>query len=217
MLLAPDQALHGVGRFLVAAVVCGAVVLGFEQELARAALPLLKAWIALVDGALRTVELAVVDVNGESTIRRLTTPLKTLVLGTTVLSVDERTVISTSALTGILFQPLVLGVALLLAWPWQRAAELAVRFGLGTALLLAIVFLDVPLMLCGYAWLALIDAYEPGRFSLLVDWADFMNAGGRFALVVLAAAIAVAVARKLPGRHQRDSVSAEPVPTPGQS
>ncbi len=197
MLLEPEQALPAAGRFLVAALVCGALALGFEDAVASAALPLLKSWIALIDGSLRTVELSVVDVHGESTLRRLTTPLKVLVLGTTVLGVDERTVISTSALTGILLQPVVLGIALLLAWPCKKSTELVVRLLLGLPLLLLILLLDVPLMLCGYAWLALIDAYEPGRFSLLVDWADFMNAGGRFALVVLASAIVVALARRL--------------------
>lgn len=197
MLLRPEQALGGLLRFVLVAVLVGAAALAFESRLVSAALPGFKAWIALVDGSLRTVELTVLDVNGESVIRRLSTPLQVLVLGNTVLPVDERTVISTSALAGILLQPLALGVALLFAWPWNRPAELAARVALGAPLLLAVVFLDIPLMLCGYAWSALIDAYEPGRFSLLVDWADFMNAGGRFALVVAAVALAVSAARRV--------------------
>jgi hypothetical protein len=217
MLKEPDQALRGLGRFLIAAFLCGAIALGFEQALAGAALPLFKAWIALIDGSLRTVDLSVVDVDGESTIRRLTTPLRVLVVGTTVLDVDERTVISTSALTGILLQPVVLGIALLLAWPWKSLAELAVRFLLGLPLLLMVVLLDLPLILCGYAWLALIDAYEPGRFSLLVDWADFMNAGGRFALVVLAVANAVALARHVAGPRRRACAPTDTGLAPKQS
>jgi len=199
MLPVRDEALRGLLRFVAAALAAGALALALEGRVVASTLPLLQSWIDAIDGSFRTADLSLISDKGEAVIRRLATPAQVLVLGGKVFAVDARTEIATSALAGLMLQPLVVGCALLLAWPWRRGGELLLRYAFGLPLLLLVVLFDVPLMLCGYAWSALVDAYEPGRFSPLIDWADFMNAGGRFALAVAAVAVATALAQRCLG------------------
>jgi hypothetical protein len=130
------------------------------------------------------------------------------VLGEVVIAPDARTVLSSQAAAGIALQPFILGLALLFAWPLRKVqgdsrkaiVESALRITLGPSLLVVVSLLDVPMMLAGFAWYEEVRRFEPGRFSPLIQWADAMNAGGRFVMTAVAVALAVAAARRLAHR-----------------
>jgi hypothetical protein len=184
-------------RFLAAALIFGAVALACEPVLLARALPVFSGWLDLVDGTFHTLDLRVREINGELMIVRTAVPAVIHVLGGHVVAADPRSMLSASASAGIILQPLVLAAALLLAWPWRRLGELPVRILLAIPLMGAVLLLDVPTLLYGMLWNQEVSVLEPERFSLLITWTDFMNAGGRFALTIAAVAAAGAGARRL--------------------
>lgn len=210
--VAPAAAMTGVVvRLLLGALVFGAIAVAWEAPIIAHLMPAVRGWIDLVDDTFRTVDLRAAPVDGELLILRVATPAVIHVLGNHVVAVDPRTVMSTSVSAGILLQPLVLAGALLMAWPWQGWREPALRILLAAPLLALVVLLDVPTMLYAMLWYQEVAALEPERFSPLVDWSDFMNAGGRFALTVVAVTLAIGIARRLAARAIRRAPS---VPAP---
>ena len=186
-----DGALRTLLRFVAAALVLGSGAAVFEDRLVAAAMPPFRGWLSWIDSTYRTIDLSVTRVNGEAVVQRIATPAHPHVAGDNVVYADPRTRITTEAAAGIVLQPLVLAMALVLAWPWRTAPELAVRMALATPLAVAVVLLDVPLILVGVAWYDELSLLGQTAFSPLVYWADFMNAGGRFALTVVAVAVSV--------------------------
>jgi hypothetical protein len=125
------------------------------------------------------------------------------VVGGKVVYNDPQIQIESSAVAGIALQPPVLAIALLLSWPWRSASELGARFALAVPLLLLVMLLDLPIILYGSAWYAELSRLDAGRFSPLVTWADFMNAGGRFVLTIIAVASAVRIGATLTSNTRR--------------
>jgi hypothetical protein len=197
MQLRADPALRAAGRLLLAAVVVGACALLWEATLLDHSVPLFRAWLDAIDGTFRTLDLRSTLVNGEVLILRVATPAVPHVVGSHVIVPTPGMIESSAASAGLVLQPLVLGASLVLAWPWRRWQELCLRAVLAVPLLGTVVLLDVPLMLYGSLWYNEVKAFEPDRFSPLVLWPDFMNAGGRFALTIVAVVAAVAAARAL--------------------
>jgi hypothetical protein len=197
----PEPALRGVLRLLLAATLIGGGVGVFEDALAARLLAPLGACLGWIDGTFRTVDLGIATVNGEAVIRRVATPAALHAVGSQVVFADARTRITTSAGEGVLFQPVVFALTLLFAWPWRSARLLGLRVVAAVPLVLCLFLLDVPMVLYGASWYQEVALLDPDRFSPLILWMDFMNAGGRLALAVAAAALSVGVAdRFLPSR-----------------
>jgi len=178
-------------RFTLLALVLGGLAVAAQDGLSALLLPALGTWLGWVDHTYLTVDLSLVSVNGETMIRRIVTPAVTHVLGHTVVYAHTGSRVSTGVSAGLLYQPLVLGYALALAWPASRLGFLARRLLVLTALLCLVLLLDVPLLLYGTLWSQEVTALEPNRISPLSYWVDFMNAGGRFALSAAAVVISV--------------------------
>jgi len=190
-----DRVAWMVMRLLLATLVCGGLALVNEEALVRHAIPAIQAWLGVIDSTYRTVDLRLERLNNEWMIVRLATPAVAHALGGHVVAADPRSLMSGSAAAGIVLQPFILAVALLWAWPVRTHWELPLRVVLALPLIVLVALLDVPLMLYGFIWMREISTFEPDRFSLLVIWADFMNAGGRFALTVMAVVATILMAR----------------------
>ncbi len=190
-----DVLLRALVRFVGAAVVLGALAVVLQGRLVGATLPMFRAWLGWIDDTYRTVDLSMIDLKGELVVQRIATPAHPHAIGGVVVYNDERSSLSTQVAAGIVLQPLVLAVALLIAWPWRSAAELALRLAAATPLMVLVMLLDVPMMLYGFIWYQELSAVDAARFSALAYWADMMNAGGRFVLAIAAAALAVGVPR----------------------
>lgn len=189
--LTPDAAARALLRFLVAAMLLGALATAFQERLIGAALPLFRAWLQIVDPTYRTVDLSIVRFGAQEMLQRTVTPARTHAVGARIVFSDPRTRIESRAAAGVMLHAPVLTVALVLAWPWRSLPELALRLAAAVPLLLLVLLLDVPMILYGAAWQRELALADPGGFSPLVAWADIMNAGGRFVLAVVAAALAV--------------------------
>jgi hypothetical protein len=203
--LEPPGLPRAVLRFAATALLLAAIAaLGQDAILARL-LPLFGAWIGAIDDTFRTVDLALATDNSGTVIRRVATPAHTHVVGERVVYADERTRLTTQAAAGLVLQPIVLAGALLFGWPWSHGRELALRLFLALPVVALVVLLDVPTALYGMIWYQEVSVLDPDRFSPLVYWPDFMNAGGRFALTVATVVLAIGVARRL-GRRLPDRV-----------
>lgn len=208
MPLSHDALLRALLRFVAAALVFGSAGAAFEDRLVAAVMPPFRIWLGWIDSTYRTLDLSVAQVSGERVVRRLATPAHPHAVGGNVVDADPGTMTTTQAAAGLVLQPLVLAAALVLAWPWRSATELAARVTIGAPLALMVMLLDVPLLLYGVAWNSELKLLDPSAFSPLVYWADFMNAGGRFALTLAAVAVSVwaseAVARRFCGGLSAD-------------
>lgn len=186
------------GRFVAAAALGTLIALVFEDAIVHALLPVMRAWLLVVDGSYLTLDLAIVADHGEAIVRRIAAPLGVQAIDGHVLALAAQSRLASAASAGLVLQPLVLGFALIAAFPARDALELALRAVCALLLLGLVVLLDVPMLLYGYAWYEESGALAPERhFSPLVAWGDAMNAGGRFALTFIAAVASTAVAGRL--------------------
>jgi hypothetical protein len=178
---------------LFAATAVGLTLLGqvLQEQIVTALMPVFRGWLDFVDGTFRTVDLSLAVEHGESVVRRLATPKFAHVVGATV--VYPGALLSNEMAAGMVLQPIILAAAALVAWPWRTAPEMAVRVVAGALLTLLVVLFDVPMMLYGFAWFEEVQRLDPDRISLLISWADAMNAGGRFVITAIAVIASIAL------------------------
>ena len=199
----PETYLRGLARFLGAALALAIAALFCLNATVRALIPVITSGLDAIDTTYRTVSISLVDVNGEPILQRIAGIRNALVIGESVLYPHKNLVFSTGLPAGIVLLPAVLGLSLAFAWPSASVRELFVRLCLCLPLLALVTALDAPLLLYGGLWAQAIQMFEPERWSLLAYWPDFMNAGGRYALTLVAVASAVSIAlrvTRLPGR-----------------
>lgn len=197
MALARDAALRALVRFLAATAAAGTVAVVSQQQLVAAALPVFRAWLGYIDDTYRTLDLSVVNIDGELVAQRVATPAHAHVMGDAIVYPNPATRLISRIAAGVVLEPLVLALGLLVAWPWRSAAELALRFVVATPLTLTVVLLDAPTVLYGFTWHQEMSLLDPHHFSPLASWAIMMNAGGRFVLTVVATALATLAASAL--------------------
>jgi len=112
---------------------------------------------------------------------------------------DPRGRANASTLAGHVLMPAVCLIALVLSWPADSWLERALRLVLLCPALCIIWFLDVPFVLWAALWHLHVDAFAPDTFSPLLSWSQFLESGGRMALVVLGALGVLAGATRLAG------------------
>ena len=106
---------------------------------------------------------------------------------------------SSSTLLGhVLLHPIVM-LLILLAWPTASLQRKGLYLLAAVPFLVAVELLDVPLVLLGSLQdLVLANtAPDPTRFAPLVTWMNLLNGGGRIALSVVGALLAIATAQTL--------------------
>ncbi|MBU1425972.1 MAG: hypothetical protein KKH12_08755 [Gammaproteobacteria bacterium] len=109
--------------------------------------------------------------------------------------------ISSSTLAGHALQHALLIFSLLAAWPASGFSRRIALFCLAVPLLLLVEMLDVPLVLLGSNEDIILANVAPTADSLLVSWMNFMNGGGRLALPIAAALVAIGTGRILGQRN----------------
>lgn len=168
----------------------------FGQEIIEALMPWLRWELHRLDDNYRILQLGLATQGGDSVIRLEVTLDRFIVVGKHVVAPDlrGRAVVSTLSLS--VLRPMLIGLALLLAWPVQRSAQYLWRLLFGVLLLLLLLPLDVPFVLLGEVWELMIAAGDPGSFSVLIIWKDFLQGGGRLALAICAALAAIALAHQ---------------------
>lgn len=109
--------------------------------------------------------------------------------------------VSSSTLQGHAMQHLVIVVSTLFSWPFPRETwkRRGVMLVLGLFGLAVVEMLDIPFMLVGSITDLLLAEFAPGNLasSWVVPWIYFLDGGGRLALSLAAALIAIAVAHRI--------------------
>lgn len=186
-----------VGLRVVCMALAFAMVLApFQGDLARLALPCFNGWLHLADKTFRTESLDVQEIHGEPHFVREASPAVAQVVGSHVIAADPQTRIITRIAAGILVQPFVILVAVLLAWPARYWRQRLARVALAMPLCAVIALLDIPLALYAFAWNEILKALNPSGFSPLVQWADFMNSGGRLGLSLAGAVLVILLTQR---------------------
>jgi hypothetical protein len=169
----------------------------YGQRLIEMLLPLLQSELYWVDDNYRILKLSLTTQGSDSVIRLDVALARFVVVGMHVIAPDPRGHAVVTTLASSVLRPLIIGLALLAAWPVQRMLQYLWRFGIGVLLLLVVLPLDVPFVLLGEVWELLRMAKAQNSFSLLISWKNFLQDGGRLALALCAAIVAIGLAQRL--------------------
>lgn len=184
--------LESAGLFVLAYLVLLALSLLFGSEYARLMLPLYRWELGHLAQDYRLQSLVLGDSHGEH-VFMLSLLSKYSVIGAHV--IPPGIGISSSTLAGHALQHPLLILSLAVAWPAAAPAQRMVRLCCALPLLLVVELLDVPLVLLGSVQDLMMANFPSGDFSFLVGWMNFLNGGGRPALSIFAAMMAVVCSR----------------------
>ena len=163
----------------------------YGKAVTEAMLPLLRWEIAQLDDTYRILDLSL-DREGRDTVVRLDVGLeKAIIIGGQAMMPDPRALANVSTLAGHVMQPVLLCLAVILAWPARRAIEYPVRALVAFGGIALVILVDVPFVLWGELWNLHVSVYEPDRFSPLLIWKNFLQGGGRFVLGLGVGVVAV--------------------------
>ena len=180
-------------RLLLACAVSTALLIWAADPLAGSLLPLYRLQLDWLGADYRVISLDTRQ-KDSNTIVALSVTLRRPVLGQgRLIMPDARGRAEGSTLAWAPLQSIAIMLAALVAWPAARWPEYLWRWLFGLPALCLVIAFDVPVTL-----LAVIrDLYDPG--SLFTDWAGFMARGGRHALTLAGALVAIILARSAAG------------------
>lgn len=195
------RALHrAVLRALVALCLTGALLIGQGEALMQALLAPLAGLIDAIDPHHRVIGLSVTR-SGADTVIRLDAGLRRLVVtGSHVTFADPRArAVITTPLAAFWLAPTAL-IALLAAWPAQRAIEWPLRSLLALPALALLLAIDAPFVLDAHLWALHRDAHAPDSTSPILIWSAFLKSGGRFVLAGVVALPIIAFVQRTGSR-----------------
>lgn len=200
------DALRLVARWGLAAASVLFAVVSYRHELAQAALPILALAFPYAAPDFQLQQFGMTQVGGEWVFRAEVMWKRITFIGGHAIYPDPRgTAQATTLAAHALLGPVVASI-IALAWPiCGRKTMLTELFFRLTALMgvvLALLLLDVPFVLSGELWQLALDALDPGDTRAVIIWKNFMQGGGRFALAIVLALIAVGVGRFATGRRR---------------
>jgi len=156
-------------------------------------LPALIWVIEAVDDRLRVDHAFIVDRSADTVIQLKVTPIRMLFLGDRMLMPDAQLHFDPTTLLGSVLQPVILMLAIILAWPPVRLQALPARLLLALPLMAILLLINVPLGFVGVMqdFRELVPA---APVTPLVYWNDFLQTGGPLALAIAAGILVVSVA-----------------------
>lgn len=195
-------------RLLFAAMVALPLAVLHGERMVHAMLPMFGAVFEWVSGDFKLLRLSI-DQEGADRVLRATVMWKHIVfIGGHVIYPDPRGTANASTLMAHALQGPLTAVLMTFAWPSDGGSSIREAWrGLASRLLvlgplvLALICIDLPVVLVGELWQLALDALDPGASSMLVYWKSFMQGGGRYALGLGAAVLAVRWGRSLARRR----------------
>lgn len=159
-----------------------ALAVCWGRAIVEGLLPLLRAYIPWLDSNY-ALQLLDITHNGADTALRLKVNLaKPILVGAQLTQPVADGWLEVTTTLGSALQAPLLTLTLLLAWPLAHWREACWRAVAGLVTIFAVFLVDAPLVLWAYLWEMHVNAYEPGRFSPLLIWKDFLLGGGHLAL-----------------------------------
>jgi hypothetical protein len=182
-------------RFLLACVLLLTLAWFFSDDFVAALLPVFRWELGLLDDHYRILSLGLTSQGADSVVRLDVTLARPVIVDARVILPDPRGIATVTTLAGHVLQPAILMLAVLAAWPVRQPHEYPARVAGGAAMLALLLLVDVPFVLLAEIWSMFVDTRMPGRFSPLVAWSAFLQSGGRLALALALATLAVAIAQ----------------------
>lgn len=181
-------------RFIAISTVAIAALAIFGRDLVETLLPVVRGMLGLLDDSFRVIAMNVTSQGGDTVIQASFALAQSVTIGTHTLYPNPLGEAQVSTLSAYVLQPLALALILIATWPAKAGAEWLLRIVILAPLTLLVFTVDIPFVLLGELWTALVDAYAPGSFSPLVAWKDFLQGGGRFALGLAVGALSILAA-----------------------
>lgn len=170
-------------RLVVLATLLLVVARSYEVPLVKPMLPALGWLIEQVDSRFRVDDTRIERQPSGRVIQFKVTPIRPLMFGAAVLTTDPSLVMTPTALVGFVLQPIVMLLAIIVAWPVPSLKALAIRVLWSVPAAMVLLVSNVPLGIAG----TLVDAREifpDAPVDPLVYWNDFLQTGGALVLAV---------------------------------
>ena len=152
------------------------------------------AWeIETVDDRLMVDRIDIVNRKADTYIELRVTPIRLLMLGNRVLMPDAKLFFEPSTLVGSVLQPVILFLAIVLAWPFARFWVASARLLLSVPMIALLLVTNVPLGFVG-VMLDFRQNYPDIPVAPLAYWNDFLQTGGPLALAIAAGVLVVSTA-----------------------
>lgn len=184
--------LNSAGLFLMVYLVLLTLSLYFGSEYARLLLPLYRWELGHLAQNYQIESLMLGDNRGEGVVS-LSLLTQYFVLGKQVITPGIS--ISCSTLIGHALQHPLLTLSLAIAWPASTLAQRIMRLCWALPFLVLVELLDIPLILLGSVQDLLTANFAAVNDSFIIGWMNFLNGGGRPALSLFAAMMAVVCSR----------------------
>lgn len=169
-------------------------------------LPALTWVIEAVDDHLQVDHAFIVNRSADTVIQLKVTPIRILVIGDRMLMPDAQLHFDPTTLIGSVLQPVILLLAIVLAWPVTRLWALSARLLLAVPMMVLLLVVNVPLGFVGT--MQDFREYVPeAPVSLMVYWNDFLQTGGSLALAIALGVLVVSAADRWVGSPQNGSSS----------
>ena len=162
-------------------------------------LPALTWVIEAVDVHLQVDHAFIVNRSADTVIQLKVTPIRMLFIGDRTLMPDAQLHFDPTTLIGSVLQPVILLLAIILAWPVTRLLALPARLLLAVPMMALLLVVNVPLGFVGT--MQDFREYVPeAPVSLMVYWNDFLQTGGPLALAIATSILVVSAADRWVGR-----------------
>jgi hypothetical protein len=209
--IASIQARWALLRLIFTAAVLLPLSVHFGQQVIDIFLPAFTLMFGWAADDFQLLRLAV-DHEGADLVLRATVMWKHIMfLGPHVIYPDPRGTANASTLLAHALQGPLTAILAAIAWPTSqpvlhgsmvRWRERVLRTLFMLPLLGLLIMIDLPLVLAGELWHFTLDALAPDTFCALVSWKFFMQGGGRYALAMALAGLAVFLGRGASERLQ---------------
>lgn len=173
--------------FAIRLVLIAAILLTLGRIYATAVVtPMLPAmaWvIEAVDDRFRVEQMRIAERKADTFIELKATPVRMFMLGNRVLMPDAKLFFEPAILVGSVQQPVILFLAIILAWPGAHLSILGVRLLLAVPVIALLLVVNVPLGFVG-VMLDFREYFPDIPVAPLVYWNDFLQTGGPLALAI---------------------------------
>lgn len=171
-------------------------------------LPALSWVIEAVDDRLRVDHAIIANRSADTVIQLKVTPIRMVFLGDRMLMPEAKLHFDPTTLLGGVLQPVILLLAIILAWPAAHLWVLPARLLVAVPMMVFLLVVNVPLGFVGV--MQDFREYLPAApVTTLVYWNDFLQTGGPLALAIAAGILVVSAADRWAGRPKNVPSSEE--------
>lgn len=165
----------------------------FATSVVTPMLPAMAWVIETVDDRFRVEQMRIADRKADTFIELKATPVRIFMLGNKVLMPDAKLFFEPAILVGSVLQPVILFLAIILAWPGTRLRTVGLRLLLAVPVIVLLLITNVPLGFVG-VMLDFREHFPDIPVAPLVYWNDFLQTGGPLALAIAAGIVVGAAA-----------------------